>query len=89
MKEKDLEALAEYYGESYPNMLRMDGYNDCIVGVVERFGENPIYCYSTEKVIKKLMKDGMTEEEAWEFFEYNQLGAWVGDGTPCFITTKA
>jgi len=28
----------------------------------------------------------MSEEESIEFFEYNQIGAWVGDYTPCFIT---
>ena len=27
----------------------------------------------------------MTEEEAYEYYNYNMLGAWVGDGTPAFI----
>ena len=67
-------------------MLRMDGFNDCIIGSVERFGQEPIICYDKNKVLKKNMKDGMTEEEAVEYFEYNQLGAWVGDTTPCFLT---
>ena len=34
----------------------------------------------------KLIDDGMSIEEAEEFFEYNQLGAWVGETTPVFIT---
>ena len=25
--------------------LFMDGYDDCVVGVVERFGMEPIICY--------------------------------------------
>jgi hypothetical protein len=32
------------------------------------------------------MADGMEEEEAIEFFYFNQAGAWVGETTPCFIT---
>jgi hypothetical protein len=32
------------------------------------------------------MDDGMTDEEAIEYFEYNQIGAWVGEQTPCFIS---
>ena len=66
--------------------LKMDGFNDCIEGIVERFGQNDIVCYNKEKVIEKLMSDGESSyEEAMEYYEFNQLGAWVGDGTPCFL----
>lgn len=30
------------------------------------------------------MKDGMSHEEAIEFFYFNVIGAWIGEGTPCF-----
>ena len=84
MTTEEMDALADIYDDE---MLRMDGYDDCCIGVVERFGMNPVFCYSVDRVIAKLMKaDGMTEEEAWEFFHFNQIGAWVGDGTPCFIS---
>lgn len=68
--------------------LTMDGYDDCILGTVERFGLEPIYCYSLDKVIAKLQKDGMTYEEAWEFYEFNMVGAWMGDGSPCFMVSS-
>lgn len=68
------------------DMLVMDGYDDCIVGIVERFGQPPIVCYDRDKVIKAHMKEGMDYEEAEEFFEFNQIGAWLGESTPCFIT---
>jgi hypothetical protein len=32
------------------------------------------------------MDDGMSYDEAEEFFEYNQIGAYVGESTPCFFT---
>ena len=67
-------------------MLTMDGYEDCIAGIVERFGQESIVCYDKEKVLKKLQDDGMEEDEAIEFFYFNQLGAWMGEGTPCFIS---
>jgi len=84
MKKEKIELLVEQYGD---DMLKMDGYDDCIIGVVERCGQPTIFCYSTEKVLKRLMKeDGLTLEEAEEWFTYNQLGAWVGAKTPCFLT---
>jgi len=77
------EELAEQYGD---DILLMDGFDDCVVGVVEQFGRPPIACYEKEKVIRQMVDDGMTEEEAEEFFEFNQIGAWVGERTPCFLT---
>jgi len=69
-------------------LLIMDGYDDCIVGVVERFGQNPIVCYDREKVICRLELDGMDRDEAEEFFQFNQIGAWMGDSTPCFLSAN-
>ena len=67
--------------------LIMDGFDDCVVGILERFGiDQPIVVYDREKVIAKLMdRDGMTHEEAFDFYYFNQLGAWVGETTPAFL----
>ena len=67
--------------------LIMDGFDDCVVGILERFGiDQPIVVYDREKVIAKLMdRDGMTHEEALEFYYFNQVGAWVGEKTPAFL----
>lgn len=66
-------------------LIFMDGYDDCIVGTVERYGQELCVCYDKSKVLKKLIEDGMSEEEADEFFYFNQIGAYVGPATPCFI----
>ena len=66
--------------------MKMDGYEDCIVGVVEQFGRPHILCYDKRKILAKLIDDGMSYYGAEEFFEYNQIGAYVGESTPCFVT---
>lgn len=71
--------------EEMDGMLIMDGYDDCILGICYRIGQENIVAYDYDSVIAKLMSEGMDELEAIEYFEYNQLGAWVGDTTPCFI----
>ncbi len=70
------------------NKLKMDGYDDCILGVCRRFGQEPILAYDYDKVIDKLVDDGMTYDEAVEYHEYNQAGAWLGEYTPCFIHSE-
>jgi light-regulated signal transduction histidine kinase (bacteriophytochrome) len=65
-------------------LLIMDGYDDCIVGIAEQF--NRVFVvYDRTKVINKLVEQGMTLEEAEEFHEFNQAGAWMGEGTPAFL----
>lgn len=68
-----------------PTLLIMDGYDDCIIGICTRFGQEPIVAYDHAKVIAKLMAEGLTEEDAEEWFQFNQIGGWHGEQTPCFI----
>ena len=77
------EFLAERYGEE---LLFVDGYDDSISGVIFRCGQAlPLVCYDFDKVIQANIDMGMTEQEALEWYEYNQVGAWVGENTPCFL----
>ena len=69
--------------EEYPDLLKLDGFDDAIIGVVQRIGLQAI-CYDTHKVIEILMKD-MSEEDAWDYYSYNMLGAYVGESTPVFL----
>ena len=68
------------------DLLIMQGFDEAILGQARRFNiEFVVYDY--EKVIEILMRD-MSEDEAIEYFEYNQVGAWVGEGTPAFLMSK-
>lgn len=62
-----------------------DEYDACIIGIGYRFSEGPLAVYSIPMVLKVMEGWGMDEQEAQEYFEYNTIGAWMGDGTPIFI----
>lgn len=66
-------------------MMKINEFDDCIEGVVSRWGQEDIICYNKQKIITKLTKDNMSYAEAYDYFYYNIIGAWVGDTTPCFI----
>lgn len=40
----------------HEGLLKMDGYDDCIVGIVERFGQDSYFIYDKDLVIKNLQK---------------------------------
>ena len=77
--------ILDKISEIDPEFLLLDGYDDCIVGIMERFGIGPIVCYSKDAIIDKLSKD-MSYEDVVEFFDFNIIGAWVGEKTPCFVS---
>ena len=76
--------------ESDADLLSIDDFADCVIGLVERFSQKPILCYDRDKIIAKLAtkSGGMTEDQAFEFFVFNIIGAWMGEGTPCFLTQR-
>jgi len=82
---RTLQDKIEDSGHDPDSVLKMDGFDDCIIGIVESRTSAPVLCYDKEKVILQNMKDGMTREEAEEFFSFNQIGAYMGETTPCFI----
>jgi hypothetical protein len=65
--------------------ILLDGFDDCIVGITEEFGNEPRVIYSRDKIITKLMED-MTEDEAYEYYYYNILGGYFGERNPIFLT---
>ena len=72
MEEKNSEAL-------YPT-----GFENAISEIVYKDG-NPVFKISTKKCIDILQeRDGMTFEEAVEFFEYNIYGSYMGKHNPVY-----
>jgi hypothetical protein len=62
-------------------------FDAAILGVAERIGMSPIVAYDTAKILDILCeRDGMDDDEALEYFEFNIAGAYVGDRTPIFIS---
>jgi hypothetical protein len=82
--------LKEQIVEAIETASFADGFDEALIGYVERFGNKGPYSvalYDRAKCIKVLMdRDGMSEEEAVEFFNFNTAGAYAGPHTPAFAT---
>ena len=66
--------------------LKVDGFDEAIMGYAGRCGMNDVLLYSMKKIIKILKKrDGMTEDEALEYFYFNIKGSYMGEVTPLFF----
>jgi hypothetical protein len=80
MKEEFLDIITEIN----PNALMADGFDDAILGITNRCGDDSLIAYDYDKCVKILQKE-MSYEDAVEYMEFNIVGSYVGEGTPIFI----
>ena len=70
-------------------MLKIDGFDDAIIGRANVWKSNTLVdtmIYSGEKMVRLMEeRDGMTEEEALEYIDFNIEGAYVGPATPIIV----
>ena len=70
--------------EREESILFADGLEKAFIGIGYQF-TTPIAIYSKKKAIQCFMEQGMDEEQAHEYFDYNVIGSYVGEQTPIFL----
>jgi hypothetical protein len=66
-------------------ILLADGLDEALVGWAYSPGRGHIAVYDAERCIAALQAQGMSEEEACEYFSFNTEGSWVGEKTPVYF----
>lgn len=73
-------------------MLKIDGFDDAIIGPAMVWRENrlcDVLVYDAEKIREILMKrDDMSFEDAREYIEFNIEGSYIGSSTPVLVWTQ-
>lgn len=60
-------------------------FDEAIMGIGRRCGQPTLVVYSYERIVEVLQKDGMDEDEAREYTDFNIAGAWMGEHTPLIL----
>lgn len=80
------EEVRSQLAENDPELVLADGYEEAFIGVGRRCGCPALAVYDRAKCIEILIqRDGMSPEEAEEYFSFNTEGAYVGEGTPIYL----
>ena len=67
-------------------MLTADGFDKAIIGGVVSYQRKETVLYSVSKMLEIMMeRDGMTEDEALEYFHTNILNSYNGEGMPSYL----
>jgi hypothetical protein len=80
-----LEGLAMIYGDDVETMMLADGLDEAFVGIATTFGEKIRAVYDVNRVIELLHSQGMSYEEAEEYFDYKIVGSYEGEQAPIFM----
>ena len=66
--------------------ILLDGLEEAIIAIVEEFGNGRRILYSKRIILSLLQtRDGMTEQEAEEFYDFNILGLYAGEQNAVFL----
>ena len=84
-EERKMNLVKEEVSLLNPNALVADGLDSAIVGYGQQFPKEPVLVYDYDKCVQVFMGQGMSEDEAIEWMEYNVVNAYVGEGTPIFM----
>lgn len=72
-----------------PEAVRLDGLDDAIIGLARVAGGFDVLAYDEEKCFQVLMKrDGMSRDDAKDFFCFNIADAGFGEFGPVFIDSE-
>ena len=68
-------------------LLKMDRFEEAKLGEGVRFNTR-FNVYDHKHILMILQRDGMSHEEASDYFKQNMVREWVGEGTPAFLFKK-
>ena len=82
------QTLCEYFSQwdEFEDTVFYDEFDAAFVGFGWQFNVGPVAVYNQDLVMDILKARGMDEEGALEYFNFNIIGAYVGERTPIFLT---
>lgn len=79
--------LVDEYGDDELLFLSEPEYDEAILGIARRIGQEPVVAYDYNKVcdIASVLINDDEPSNVVEYVEFNIIGAYVGERTPVFV----
>ena len=79
--------ISEDYGDPELLFLSESEYDEAIIGVAHRIGQEDVIAYDYNKLCEIVQKNMNNADimEVMEYVEFNIMGAYVGERTPIFV----
>ena len=78
-------SVLDQLGDLNPEAYLLDNMELALVGIGYRGHTDPVAVYSKKQIYDKLLSDGLSEEDADEYFSGKFMASWAGDNTPIIL----
>jgi len=78
-------SVIDQLGDLNPDAYLFDNMDSALVGIGYRAHKDPVAVYSQARIFERLLTDGLSEEDAAEYFTGKFIGIWAGENTPVIL----
>lgn len=79
------QSVIDQLSDLNPDAYLFDNMSAALIGVGYIGHKDPVAVYSKTKIFEKLAVDGLSEEDAEEYFFSKFVGTWAGENTPVIL----
>lgn len=79
------QSVVDQLGDLNPDAYLFDNMSSALIGIGYIGYKDPVAIYSKAKIYAKLLSDGLSQEDAEEYFSSKFVGTWVGENTPVIL----
>jgi hypothetical protein len=77
--------MRDFINEHAEGAILFDGCDSALIGYGSRIDMEPVAIYSYRLLVQSFIEQGMDEDDASEYVEYNIVGLWAGERTPIIV----
>jgi hypothetical protein len=81
----DAQRIIDQLSDTNPEAVFFDNMHHALVGIGRIAGADPVAIYSKAKIYAKLFSDGLSVEDANEYFSGRFLALRAGEHTPVIL----
>ena len=81
----DPQSVLDQLGDLNPDAHLFDNMTAALIGIGYIGHKDPVAVYSRAKIYEKLASDGLSEDDADEYFSSKFVGMWAGEHTPVIL----
>jgi hypothetical protein len=81
----DPQSVLDQLGDLNPDAYLFENMAAALIGLGYIGYKDPVAVYSKAKIYAKLLADGLSEEDAEEYFSSKFVGVWAGEQTPVIL----
>jgi hypothetical protein len=75
----------DFMKEYADGAVLFDNCDSALIGYGSRVDMEPVAIYSYRLLVESFIEQGMDEDDASEYVEYNIVGLWAGERTPIIV----